>query len=174
MLLSFIESEREYVRHLNILHLVFFEPLMNDINLVKLGKAIVSSIFPPFVISLQIFCRTFYMDIKKKLGSLMRGIVDRRLYRHGSRVPDDDIVLSDLFFKRLENFEQFYEDYATIYDNCRNAIIELSGNNTDFLEFLKSRRELPVCEGMSLENFLILPLHRLPFYAYVLQVCCHF
>ncbi len=168
LLLSLLESEREYVRRLNILHLMFYDKIMTESELLNMTFS-APSVFPQFMFSLIIFCRSFYMDLKERLHELLRGIVDRKFYRHGRRLPNDGVKISDLFMRRLNNFEQFYVDYPTVYDQCRANIAELSTNNPDFSEFLKTRRDLPCCEGMTLENFLLLPIHRLSVYVETFQ-----
>jgi hypothetical protein len=41
--------------------------------------------------------------------------------------------------------------------------------NVEFARYLKSRTQLPICDGMSLESFLLLPMRRLPRYIELLS-----
>jgi hypothetical protein len=164
LLLTLLESEQDYIRHMNIFNLIYYEKIMGD----RVNN--MAFIFPPYIYSLITFCKKFYIDLKSRLRDLLRGVVDRNLYRHVKHIPNDRLIISDIFTNRLEEFEQFYVEYPFIYDKCRNSINDTCAINTDFSEFLKQRRDLPVCEGMSVENFLLLPLQRLSTYAQFLQL----
>jgi hypothetical protein len=168
LFLNLLESEREYVRRMNILYIIFFERIMTESESLNLHYA-VTMVFPPYMFSLLIFCRSFYLDLKERLCEPLRGMVERKYYTHGRTIPDDGIVIADIFMKQLKNLEQFYVEYPSAYDSCRTSISELCANNPEFFEFLKVRRDLPCCEGMTLENFLILPFQRLSFYCEIIQ-----
>lgn len=76
-------------------------------------------------------------------------------------------ILSDIFIKYLPRF-QVYSKYVNGYHSLINTLLK-EMENTHFASFLEKARQDPRCRFLELNDFIIMPIQRLPRYILLLS-----
>lgn len=79
-----------------------------------------------------------------------------------------DACIGNIFIDRLASFTS-YIDYVTNYSTSISALKEYAAEREEFAEFLKQRLSLPEVHYSVFEDFLILPVQRIPRYILLLE-----
>ena len=163
LLLQFLNSESEYISHMNVLQELLYNPMM-DIYKNKSEFSISSSekdsILPPIIIDIIQHARDLFIDLKSKILPLT-------LSR--SAKGEDDIEISKVFESRLNDIRDVYVKYPAIYENAAAVLNKLRKTNQEFDKYLKGRKKLPICNGHFYDSFLLLPVTRLYIHLKYLQ-----
>jgi hypothetical protein len=157
LILELLESERKYLRYLNIFYELYLQPLMKDlVNVCREHEFSITdhdldTIIPATIQAIVTFERTLYVELKGRVAT------ELEMPNH---FTNENVIVSDLFLLRTQHILQLYVDYPLLYERATEYLNELRHQNPEFDRYLKSRRKLPLCDGLSLESFLILPVTR--------------
>uniref|UniRef100_A0A914WNC1 DH domain-containing protein n=1 Tax=Plectus sambesii TaxID=2011161 RepID=A0A914WNC1_9BILA len=135
-----LSSERAYLGHLNILMRVFVD-----------GLSLVSKkVIAPAEL------RTLFGEIRS-----IR-LINQVLCDH---LSGGDVVGA---FATLTPFLKLYSSYARNFPSSQHLLNDLM-KRADFDQFVRAQEALPVCCGIKLPGFLIMPIQRIPRYKLLLQ-----
>jgi FYVE/RhoGEF/PH domain-containing protein 5/6 len=68
------------------------------------------------------------------------------------------------------DFLKTYTQYINNYDAAQNAVAKCSQDNPRFQRWLEETRNDPLCKGLGLQSYLIMPVQRVPRYSLLLRV----
>ncbi|KAL6070868.1 Dbly domain-containing protein [Balamuthia mandrillaris] len=146
-------SEKEYVRNLKViidLYLDVLESQHEGGEEMLITPKQVKQIFSCVRIIYQLN-EKFYNDLKKEV--------------EGGNARDS---LGQLFIE-LASYLKMYSTYVNNYDEAIRILMELRMNNPEWKNFTAKQRALPESRNLSLEDYLIQPVQRVPRYRLLLQ-----
>jgi hypothetical protein len=137
-----ISTEKTYVNRLFTTITVFIEPMRS------------ANVLTPAEINDQFGCweiiASHHRDFLTQLTSTS---------------PDSIGSLMNSFCRGLT----MYQPYLLIFEGALRKRAKLLVSNRRFNELVESARVNPICEGLSLESFLVLPVQRIPRYKLLLD-----
>jgi len=80
----------------------------------------------------------------------------------------DNQLLGDIFAKRAD-YLKIYTEYVTNYENNILVQTQLNAKYKQFPAFLKEVKSKPECKSLSLGDYLIMPIQRIPRYRLLLE-----
>ncbi|KAF0979611.1 hypothetical protein FDP41_001279 [Naegleria fowleri] len=160
LLLQLLNSESEYITHLNVLNDVLYTPLLEKWTEFNISPNEKEYILHPIVLRIIRHARELFVDLKSKMLPLTQSRTIKN---------EDTIEISKVFSSHLEEFRELYVKYPTLYENAAAVLNKLRKNNDDFDKYLKVRKRLPICGGHLYDSFLLLPVTRLYSYVKYLQ-----
>ncbi|KAG2383246.1 hypothetical protein C9374_004583 [Naegleria lovaniensis] len=160
LLLQFLNSESEYITHLNVLNDILYTPLLEKWSEFNIGQNEKEYILHPIVLRIIRHARELFVDLKSKMLPLTQSRTIK---------TEDTIEISKVFSSRLDEFRELYIKYPTLYENAAAVLNKIRKNNDDFDKYLKARKRLPICGGHLYDSFLLLPVTRLYSYVKYLQ-----
>ncbi|KAL0482901.1 hypothetical protein AKO1_014189 [Acrasis kona] len=168
LLLELLESERKYVRYLNVFHEMYHIPLTVDLKTTStehdffVSESDIDIIIPETMPAILTFERSFYVELRTRISQE----ISHLLIKSDSQ---DDILISDLFSLRSIHFTKLYTCYPDYLDRSLELLREIKHDNFELDKYFKQLSRLPLCEGMTIENLLILPTTRIARLCFLLQ-----
>ncbi|EFC38629.1 rhoGEF domain-containing protein [Naegleria gruberi] len=163
LLLQLLNSETEYISHMNVFNDILFEPLLDickNRNEFNISNSERDCVLPSVILDIIGNARGLYIDLKSKLLPLTQA---------RSMKNEDSIEISKVFETRLEEFRQLYVKYPSVYENAAAVLNKLRKTNEEFDKYIKLRKRLPICSGHIYDAYLLLPVTRLFIYLKFLQ-----
>nr|CAG4719658.1 unnamed protein product [Naegleria fowleri] len=167
MVLEILESERKYVKYLDVLWDLFYEPIVYNHfphDKVKtpeeserlVPKSIAKSFFPHDLLTIKTFNKNFLSKLEERF----------KIYR------DDptkiyDMIIGDMFIK-ISPFFKIYTSYLSSYESCMTKIRDYRQHDTRFNKWLDKRKMHPKAAGLEIGSFMIMPVQRIPRYLLLL------
>jgi len=141
-------TEQSYVSSLRLVEELYIIPLMKG-NIVN--AQVIPLLFSNIQFILQIHL-SFLEDLKKRTQTL---------HPH--------CCIGDLFERQMVDFKPAYLQYIKSYDKSIENITKQKDNNEQFQKFLQETKLNPRANLLELNDFLIMPVQRLPRYELLLQ-----
>jgi len=176
-----ITTEKSYVKALNVLIQVFLEPLRTHTGVSTPAKP--SSTDDAIKKEEEIAPNETNNILRKPTGSIdaltiksifseietIYGYNKLLLHNLETRMSEwsPNQVLSDIFLT-MSLFLKSYQNYVNNY-NLAMATLEKLQENDWFKKFQLSCQVQPVCAGLNLQSFLIMPIQRIPRYVLLLE-----
>ncbi|EFC42614.1 predicted protein [Naegleria gruberi] len=171
MVLEILESERKYVKYLDVLWDLFYEPIVNNYfpadknknpeeseRLVP--KMIAKNFFPNDLLTIKTFNKNFLVKLEDRF----------KIYK-GDPTKIYDMLIGDLF-EKIAPFFKIYTSYLSSYESTMNKIREYRAEDKIFDKWLDKRKTHPRCAGLEIGSFLIMPVQRIPRYKLLLENLC--
>eukprot|EP01124_Arcella_intermedia_P010327 TRINITY_DN1683_c0_g1_i1.p1 TRINITY_DN1683_c0_g1~~TRINITY_DN1683_c0_g1_i1.p1 ORF type:complete len:1008 (-),score=197.75 TRINITY_DN1683_c0_g1_i1:84-3107(-) len=142
---EFLLTEQSYVRSLLILLHVFKNPIKKYLKELSLNEEHFMSLFS---------------NLEDIIG-VNSILLEDLMQCFKSWVPDQ--LLSPLVIKSAKNFK-VYKPYSANYQQACSTYEELKKKKSNFNMFLRQLEEDPLCKGLPLPAYLIMPIQRIPRY----------
>eukprot|EP01089_Gocevia_fonbrunei_P015781 TRINITY_DN4718_c0_g1_i2.p1 TRINITY_DN4718_c0_g1~~TRINITY_DN4718_c0_g1_i2.p1 ORF type:complete len:469 (-),score=67.73 TRINITY_DN4718_c0_g1_i2:137-1543(-) len=137
-------TEKSYVDSLEILQEIYTEPL---------AKVLSDTEFKTLFWNVKDIAElntNFYLQLKER--------VDR-----WKNLQAGDHVLGDLLL-RVFPFMRLYASYCENFLKASKMLLDLTAHNTKFAQILEKGTKYPICKGLDLPSYLIMPVQRVPRY----------
>lgn len=153
VLKEIIESERSYVRDLNTLNLVYYDPLATLIP-----KKDLTDIFQNLKMIISIN------------NEMLQKMEERFAQANGNDSFDEvpDWQVGDIFMN-LADYLKMYTSYCTNQANAVETVCRLRAQDAVFAQFLSENEFTDTSAGLSLDSFLIKPVQRVCKYPLLLR-----
>eukprot|EP00301_Raphidiophrys_heterophryoidea_P024492 c7974_g1_i1.p1 GENE.c7974_g1_i1~~c7974_g1_i1.p1 ORF type:complete len:641 (+),score=151.28 c7974_g1_i1:92-2014(+) len=150
-----LATERKYVKDLDLIRRVFIAPLMQSIEEAgPNGKPILDAKLVQTIFSdIEIF-------FKLHEDQFLPGLEDA--------VKNGGLEVGKFFISRA-SFLKMYTSFINKHEEIIALLSKEESENTAFRNFKQKCYELPECEKLKLNDFLIKPLHRLTRYTLLLR-----
>ena len=197
LLLEILESERKYVKYLNLLYDGYYQPLVHnkeklvaddhkdnlEHGLVFQKKAIapdnvIKHMFPENLTTIIRFNRDFLDKLEQRFAFSCPKKEDKSQVAVGDRDQSGEdshetqamfnLKIGDIF-KKTAPFFKVYVSYLAAYERSMSVIRMQKANSKQFESWLKNRKKMSWSEGLDIASLLIMPCQRTPRYQILLQ-----